>query len=122
MSDCPVCFEVINDAQNVVITVCRHKFHATCLFRSTQSSGYRCPNCRGSLLATDSASGPTGATGPTGASSPVTYHGAGATAILDISMNIIRGPNRTMQRISAVDYRATYHNDSSDDESGVSGG
>jgi hypothetical protein len=128
MSDCPICFEVINDAQNMVITVCRHKFHATCLFRSTQSSGYRCPNCRGSLLATDAASmGATGAaSGPTGASRPVTYHGAGATAIRDISMNIIRGPNRTiseeMQRISAFHYRVTYHNDSSDDESGVNGG
>ena len=120
MSDCPICFEVINDAQNLVITVCRHKFHATCLFRSTQSSGYRCPNCRGSLLATDTASGPTGATGPT------VYHGAGATAIRDISMNIIQGPNRTIseeiRRISEFDYRITYHNDSSDDESGVNGG
>lgn len=129
MSDCPICFEVINDAQNVVITVCRHKFHATCLFRSTQSSGYRCPNCRGSLLATDAASGPTGATGasaatgPMGASGPTVYHGTGTTAryyYQDISSNIIHaimGPSSDMRRTPV-----TYHNDSSDDESGVNGG
>ena len=50
MSDCPICFDVIDDTHNIVITYCRHKFHATCLFRSVQSGGYRCPNCRGCLL------------------------------------------------------------------------
>ena len=114
MSDCPICFDVISDTQNVVITECRHKFHATCLIRSTQSSGYRCPNCRGSLLATP------GPVGPTGASYSVTMnHGTGATAsysYLDVSMNVIRGP--TGQNRAPI----TYHNDSSDDESGVNGG
>jgi len=81
-------------------------------------------------LATDAASGATGAAttgasrvaGPTGASHQFTYNGVGAR---DISMNIIQGPNRTiseeMQRISEFQYystRVTYHNDSSDDESG----
>jgi hypothetical protein len=134
--DCPICFEVIDNTQNMVITGCKHKFHTTCLLRSTQSSGYRCPNCRGSLLATDTASGPTGATGaaatrvagPTGSAS-ATGAATGPTAIRDISMNIIQGPNRTiseeMRRISEFQYystRVTYHNDSSDDESGVNGG
>jgi hypothetical protein len=144
--DCPICFEVINNTQNVVITGCKHKFHTTCLLRSIQTGGYRCPNCRGCLLATDTASGATGsasatgaaagptgsasatgaATGPTGASHQFTYNGVGAR---DISMNIIQGPNRSiseeMRRISEFQYystRVTYHNDSSDDESGVNGG
>ena len=91
--DCPICFEEIEDTNNVVITICRHKFHSTCLFRSVQSSGYRCPNCRGSLL-----SGPfasllsghnrdslysvvTGATGAVGAT--------GRASLYDISWNNI---------------------------------
>lgn len=133
MSDCPICFEVINETQNVVITECRHKFHATCLFRTTQSGVYRCPNCRGGLLSTDSsaATGATGSSpattgtatnsvrvaGPTGASYPVTSHGVtGASAIyyyMDISMNTIIGSTGRNQ---------TYHNDSSDEEYGVNGG
>jgi hypothetical protein len=131
MSDCPICFEVINETQNVVITECRHKFHATCLFRTTQSGVYRCPNCRGGLLSTDSSaatgatgSSPattmaatTGATGPMGTSGPIVYHGTGATASYyyqDISSNILHA---MMSRTSV-----TYHNDSSDDESSVQGG
>lgn len=125
MSDCPICFEVINETQNVVITECRHKFHATCLFRSTQSSGYRCPNCRGGLLSTDSsaatgATGPsaaTGATGPIGTSGPIVYHGTGTTAryyYQDTNTNTLHA---MMSRTSV-----RYHNDSSDDESGVQGG
>jgi len=120
--DCPICFEVIDNTQNVVITGCKHKFHTTCLLRSIQTGGYRCPNCRGSLLATDAAIGPTGSASATGAAT-------GPTVIRDISMNIIQGPNRTiseeMRRISEFQYystRVTYHNDSSDDESGVNGG
>ena len=82
--DCPICFEVIDNTQNMVITGCKHKFHATCLLRSIQTGGYRCPNCRGCLLATDAAIGPTGATG----ASAATGAASGATAIRDISMNI----------------------------------
>lgn len=132
MSDCPICFELIDDAHNAVITICRHKFHATCLFRTTQSGVYRCPNCRGSLLAdgptgatgssaatgaTGSAPATTGATGPMGTSGPIVYHGTGATASYyyqDISSNILHA---MMSRTSV-----TYHNDSSDDESRVQGG
>jgi hypothetical protein len=128
--DCPICLEVIDNTQNVVITGCKHKFHTTCLLRSIQTGGYRCPNCRGSLLATDAASGPTGATGASAATGPTgsasaTGAASGATAIMDVSMNIIQGPNRSiseeMRRISEFQYystRVTYHNDSSDDESG----
>ena len=116
MSECPICYEDINETQNVVITECRHKFHATCLFRSTQSSGYRCPNCRGTLLAVTGPVGATGATGVTGATGQVA-----GTAYYDINWHninaIVRGgpSNRTP-------VRGSYHNDSSDDESGFRGG
>lgn len=106
MSDCPICFELIDDMQNVVITICQHKFHTTCLFRSTQSSGYRCPNCRGCLLATDSATGPTGAA-----------ETRGAYSYQDASMNLVHAITGPSSRT-----RVTYHNDSSDDEYIVRGG
>ena len=117
--DCPICFEEIEDTNNVVITICRHKFHSTCLFRSVQSSGYRCPNCRGSLL-----SGPiasllsghnrdslysvvTGATGAVGATGATGRFGIGRASLYDISWNNIN---------AMVQDAPTYHNDSSDSE------
>ena len=103
--DCPICFEEIEDTNNVVITICRHKFHSTCLFRSVQSSGYRCPNCRGSLLSGPIASllsghnrdslynvvtGAVGATGATGAVGATSAVGAtGRASLYDISWNNI---------------------------------
>ena len=115
--DCPICFEEIEDTNNVVITICRHKFHSTCLFRSVQSSGYRCPNCRGSLLSGPIASllsghnrdslysvvtGAVGATGATGA-----VGATGRASLYDISWNNIN---------AMVQDAPTYHNDSSDSE------
>ena len=130
--DCPICFEEIEDTNNVVITICRHKFHSTCLFRSVQSSGYRCPNCRGSLLSGPIASllsghnrdslysvvtGATGAVGATGATGAVGAVGAtgatgavgatGRASLYDISWNNIN---------AMVQDAPTYHNDSSDSE------
>ena len=118
--DCPICFEEIEDTNNVVITICRHKFHSTCLFRSVQSSGYRCPNCRGSLLSGPFASllsghnrdslysvvtGAVGATGATGATGAV--GATGRASLYDISWNNIN---------AMVQDAPTYHNDSSDSE------
>jgi hypothetical protein len=125
MSECPICYEDIDDTRNVVITECRHKFHATCLFRSTQSSGYRCPNCRGTLLAV---TGPVGATGPVGVTGPgpVGVTGPGpvgvtGTAYYDINWHninaIVRGGPSNQTPV-----RGSYHNDSSDDESDFRGG
>jgi hypothetical protein len=52
MSECPICMESIKEDEDVLITKCKHKFHATCAFQNTKTNGYKCPNCRGSLLPT----------------------------------------------------------------------
>lgn len=52
MSECPICMECIKEDEDVLITPCKHKFHATCAFQNTKTNGYKCPNCRGSLLPT----------------------------------------------------------------------
>lgn len=44
--------ESIKEDEDVLITKCKHKFHATCAFQNTKTNGYKCPNCRGSLLPT----------------------------------------------------------------------
>jgi hypothetical protein len=128
--DCPICFEEIEDTNNVAITICRHKFHSTCLFRSVQSSGYRCPNCRGSLLSGPIASllsghninslynvvtGAVGATGATGAT--------GRASLYDISWNNINAMVQdapTTQSSRQARTAGSYHNDSSDDD--ITGG
>jgi hypothetical protein len=124
--DCPICFEEIEDTNNVVITICRHKFHSTCLFRSVQSSVYRCPNCRGSLLSGPIASllsgdslysAVTGATGATGA-----VGATGRAAVMyDISWNNINAMVQdapTPQSSRQERTTGSYHNDSSDDITG----
>ena len=52
MSECPICMESIKEDEDILITKCKHKFHATCAFQNTKTNGYKCPNCRGSLLPT----------------------------------------------------------------------
>ncbi len=44
--------ESIKEDEDVLYTKCKHKFHATCVFQNTTTNGYKCPNCRGSLLPT----------------------------------------------------------------------
>ena len=122
--DCPICFEEIEDTNNVVITICRHKFHSTCLFRSVQSAGYRCPNCRGSLLSGPIASLLSGhnrdslynvVTGATGAGAT----GATGRAVYDISWNNINAMVQDAPSTQSSHQARTtgpYHNDSSDSE------
>jgi hypothetical protein len=50
MTECPICMENIKEDEDILITKCKHKFHATCVFQNTKTNGYKCPNCRGSLL------------------------------------------------------------------------
>ena len=52
MSECPICMENISEDEDVLITKCRHKFHASCIFRNIKTNGYKCPNCRGPFLYT----------------------------------------------------------------------
>ena len=52
MSECPICMELISEDQDVLITKCKHKFHASCVFQNIKTNGYKCPNCRGPFLPT----------------------------------------------------------------------
>ena len=52
MSECPICMENISEDEDVLITKCRHKFHASCIFRNIKTNGYKCPYCRGPFLST----------------------------------------------------------------------
>lgn len=48
-SDCPICYEKINDT-NVIVTECEHKFHANCLLKNIRFNGYNCPYCRKNMV------------------------------------------------------------------------
>lgn len=52
MSECPICMEPISEDEDVVMTKCKHKFHASCIFQNVKTNGFKCPNCRGQLLPT----------------------------------------------------------------------
>ena len=97
-----------------------------------QSSGYRCPNCRGSLLSGPTASLLSGhnrdslynvVTGATGASA---VGATGRAAVMyDISWNNINAmvhdaPSTQSSRQART--AGSYHNDSSDDDMNVTGG
>lgn len=47
-SECPVCLELIGDA-NVAISQCKHKYHFECLYGWLKKSN-TCPLCRGNLI------------------------------------------------------------------------
>ena len=50
MTECPICMEHIKEDEDILITKCKHKFHASCLLQNTKTNGYKCPNCRDPLL------------------------------------------------------------------------
>ena len=52
MSECPICMELISEDEDVLVTKCKHKFHASCVFQNIKTNGYKCPNCRGPFLPT----------------------------------------------------------------------
>ena len=54
MTNCPICFDNINEKQNYLVTDCKHKFHFSCIIKNIDcnffSRGLNCPICRASLL------------------------------------------------------------------------
>ena len=50
MTECPICMENIKEQEDILITKCKHKFHASCMLQNIKTNGYKCPNCRGPLL------------------------------------------------------------------------
>lgn len=49
MSDCPICYELIQKGVNCMITECGHSFHTSCLLTHTSFNGYGCPCCRAQM-------------------------------------------------------------------------
>ena len=47
-NDCPICFNSLNNFQNVAQTHCGHLFHKSCIltWRDTCVAGHTCPVCR----------------------------------------------------------------------------
>ena len=44
--NCPVCYEIISNINDISITVCNHKFHTRCVLRCNGV----CPLCRTNLI------------------------------------------------------------------------
>ena len=45
---CPICYETMTEV-NVCVTICKHKFHTSCLMMS----GHLCPLCKTNLVASN---------------------------------------------------------------------
>ena len=54
MTNCPICFDIINEQKNYLVTECKHKFHFSCIMKNIDCNfftrGLNCPICRASLL------------------------------------------------------------------------
>jgi len=47
--ECPICYDVITENTNTVITECGHKFHTNCLMTNIAHNGFGCPCCRSTM-------------------------------------------------------------------------
>ena len=45
-TECPICFEDIDQLKNCVTTECGHIFHCSCLMKNAVNNGFSCPMCR----------------------------------------------------------------------------
>jgi hypothetical protein len=45
-TECPICFDDIDQLKNCVTTVCGHIFHCSCLMKNAVNNGFTCPMCR----------------------------------------------------------------------------
>lgn len=50
MSECPICFETMNDKNNNIKTECGHEFHSNCFLTNVVHNGFNCPCCRKELV------------------------------------------------------------------------
>ena len=49
MSECPICFEVMENDNNKIKTECGHEFHSNCFLTNVTHNGFNCPCCRKEL-------------------------------------------------------------------------
>ncbi len=52
MSECPICFEVMENDNNKIKTECGHEFHSNCFLTNVAHNGFNCPCCRKELART----------------------------------------------------------------------
>jgi hypothetical protein len=45
-TECPICFDDIDQLKNCVTTECGHIFHCSCLMKNAVNNGFSCPMCR----------------------------------------------------------------------------
>lgn len=48
-SECPICFELIDNINDKMITQCNHEFHSSCFLTNVAHNGFSCPCCRRKL-------------------------------------------------------------------------
>ena len=51
-SECPICFDIIKNNNNYIVTECGHHFHANCLLKSVSMNNHCCPMCRAPMVET----------------------------------------------------------------------
>jgi DNA-directed RNA polymerase subunit RPC12/RpoP len=102
MAECPICMENIKEEEDILITKCKHKFHASCLLQNTKTNGYKCPNCRGPLL---SKSTPTNTT--TVRETRVNVPGNNIDSVIEIINTRPYEPNPRFAYISSTSHRDT---------------
>jgi hypothetical protein len=47
--ECPICFDLIVDINNLIKTECGHEFHSNCFLTNVAHNGFNCPCCRKQL-------------------------------------------------------------------------
>ena len=52
MSECPICFETMDNKNNNIKTECGHEFHSNCFLTNVAHNGFDCPCCRKELVKT----------------------------------------------------------------------
>ena len=45
-TECPICYDEIDEKKNCVTTECGHTFHCSCLMKNSAVNGFGCPMCR----------------------------------------------------------------------------
>lgn len=46
VEECPICYEIVCNDANYVITSCKHTFHSDCLLKHVACNDFTCPYCR----------------------------------------------------------------------------
>jgi len=48
--ECPICFDVIENNNNCMVTECGHRFHTNCMLKHVSMGNHGCPMCRTAMV------------------------------------------------------------------------